>query len=147
LAEQGFVASAAVDVVGAMARADIVSCATLATQPWVRGEWLRPGTHLDLIGSFTPQMREADGQCMARGRVFVDSEEALSKAGDLVQAVAEGHFEESQLQGTLQALCRGEAAGRRTADDITVFKSVGSALQDLAAAGLAWQLQGQVNNG
>jgi ornithine cyclodeaminase/alanine dehydrogenase-like protein (mu-crystallin family) len=146
LVDQGFEASAAEDLDHAVASADIISCATLATTPWLRGACLRAGTHIDLVGGFTPQMREADGHCLARGRVFVDSEEALSKAGDIAQAVAEGHFEVSQLQGTLQALCRGEVAGRRSATEITVFKSVGSALQDLAAATLAWQHQGHVNN-
>jgi ornithine cyclodeaminase len=82
-------------------------------------------------------MREADGRCFARGRVFVDTEEALAKSGDVLQAIAEGHFELVQLQGTLAQLCRGERPGRGAAEEITVFKSVGTALEDLAAAELA----------
>jgi len=136
LCEQGLTAHAVDDLRAAVQQADIVSCATLATQPLIRGDWLRAGTHLDLIGSFTPEMREADAQCVARARVFVDNDEALAKAGDLLQAVAEGAFDPASLQGTLPQLCRGERTGRGSADQITLFKSVGSAWQDLAAAGL-----------
>jgi ornithine cyclodeaminase/alanine dehydrogenase-like protein (mu-crystallin family) len=138
LREQGFDAQATDDLPAAARQADIISCATLATQAWIHGDWLAPGCHLDLVGAFTPQMREADGVCLARGRVFVDSEEALHKAGDVTQAVAEGHFELARVQGSLQALCRGQVVGRQTPEEITVFKSVGNALEDLAAAGLAW---------
>jgi len=129
---------AVADLEAAVRRADIVSCATLATAPLVHGEWLRPGAHLDLVGSFTPAMREADGEAFRRARVFVDTAEALAKSGDILQAVAEGAFDTAALQGTLADLCRGERAGRRGADEITLFKSVGSALEDLAAAELVW---------
>lgn len=118
--------------------ADIVSCATLATTPLVHGAWLEPGTHLDLIGAFTPQMRESDGACFTRGRVFVDGDDAMLKAGDLLQAISEGAFSSHQLQATLAQLCRGQHAGRRDAAEITVFKSVGHALEDLAAAELVY---------
>ena len=137
LRSQGLEASAAHDLHAAVGQAHIVSCATLSTAALVRGDWLAPGTHLDLIGSFTPAMREADAGCFARARVFVDTEEALAKSGDVLQAVAEGQFELSQLQGTLAELCRGEKPGRASADEITLFKSVGSALEDLASAELA----------
>ncbi len=137
LRDQGFDAEATVDLEGAVRQAHIVSCATLSTVALVRGAWLAPGAHLDLVGSFTPAMREADGDCLRRGRVYVDTDEALLKAGDILQAVAEGAFDPAQLQGTLAALCRGERAGRGRADEITVFKSVGTALEDLAAAELA----------
>ncbi len=134
LRAQGFDAHATADLPAAVAQAHIVSCATLATQALVQGTWLQPGTHLDLIGSFTPAMRETDATCFARSRVYVDTEEALLKAGDVLQAVAEGAFRPQDLQGTLQTLCRGTAAGRQGADEITLFKSVGTALEDLAAA-------------
>jgi len=136
LCEQGLHAEATDDLRGAVQHADVVSCATLATQPLIRGGWLQPGTHLDLIGSFAPDMREADAQCVARARVFVDQDEALAKAGDLLQAIAEQAFERDALQGTLEQLCRGERGGRGDPSEITLFKSVGSAWQDLAAAGL-----------
>jgi ornithine cyclodeaminase/alanine dehydrogenase-like protein (mu-crystallin family) len=115
-----------------------VSCATLAGAPLVSGAWLPPGTHLDLIGSFTPAMRESDAACFARSRVFVDTEEALAKSGDVIGARSEGAFADERLQGTLAQLCRGEVRGRTTPDEITLFKAVGSALEDLAAAELVF---------
>jgi ornithine cyclodeaminase/alanine dehydrogenase-like protein (mu-crystallin family) len=130
----GIAARATEDLAAAVAAADIVSCATLSNAALVRGAWLRPGTHLDLIGSFTPQMREADAECFARCRVFVDTEEALAKSGDVLEAIAAGTFGADRLQGTLAELCRGTRAGRRDAAERTLFKAVGSALEDLAAA-------------
>ncbi len=138
LREAGFDASATDDLADAAANADIISCATLSTAPLIRGEWLRPGTHLDLIGSFTPRMREADAACFARCRVFVDTHEALAKSGDALQAIAQGAFRAAHLQGTLAELCAGTRTGRDDAVQCTLFKSVGSALEDLAAAELVW---------
>ena len=134
---QGLPALAVGDLETAVRNADIVSCVTLATAPLVQGAWLGPGTHLDLVGGFTPAMREADGHCLRRARVWVDTAEALAKSGDVLQAVAEGAFDPAATQGTLADLCRG-AGGRRTADEITLFKSVGTALEDLAAAELVF---------
>ena len=138
LRAQGLDAQVASDLQAAAAQADIISCATLSTEPLIRGEWLAPGTHLDLIGSFTPAMRESDGACLARGRVYVDTIEALAKSGDVLHAVAEGHFDPARTQATLAQLCRGLHPGRGGPDEITVFKSVGTALEDLAAAALVW---------
>lgn len=134
--DEGFTAQAVTDLEAAVAEADIVSCATLATAPLVQGAWLREGTHLDLIGSFTPQMRESDAACFARSRVFIDTDEALAKSGDVLGAIAEGAFEPAALQGTLAQLCRGDVPGRGSAREITLFKAVGNALEDLAAAEL-----------
>ncbi len=129
---------AVTDLQAAVRAADIVSCATLASAPLVHGAWLRPGCHVDLVGAFTPTMCEADADAFGRARVFVDTPEALLKAGDLLQAIAAGALRASDVQGTLQGLCRGESAGRRDAAEITLFKSVGTALEDLAAAELAF---------
>jgi ornithine cyclodeaminase len=134
LRSRGIDAAACTDLDAAAAQADIVSCATLATAPLVRGRCLAAGSHLDLIGSFTPQMREADDDCFAGASIYVDSDEALKKSGDLLGPLQRGVVAQSQLRGTLAALCRGEAAGRRTPAERTVFKSVGTALEDLAAA-------------
>lgn len=134
LAGQGIAARASEDLEAAVRRADIVSCATLATEPVIRGEWLRAGSHLDLIGSFTPQMREADDACFAGVRLFVDTPEALQKSGDLLGPMARGVFAPEDVKGTLEALCRRQAVGRMDAGERTVFKSVGTALEDLAAA-------------
>ena len=134
LRADGFDARASDDLEAAARQADIVSCATLATQPVIRGEWLRAGSHLDLIGSFTPQMRETDDACFAGARLFVDTLEALQKSGDLLGPMSRGVFAPADIAGTLEALCRGKVAGRRNDDERTVFKSVGTALEDLAAA-------------
>jgi len=126
------------DLAAAAAQADIISCATLSREPLVRGEWLRPGTHLDLIGGFTPAMREADDEAVRRARVFIDTDAALAEAGDLIDPIAHGVLRREDIAGSLSSLCRGEALGRRDPAEITLFKSVGSALEDLAAAGLAY---------
>lgn len=137
---QGLDAQAVTDLESAVREADLVSCATLATQPLVRGDWLAPGAHLDLIGSFTPEMREADPACFGPDRrVFVDTDEAPTKAGDLLDALAVGQLHRHALQGNLHQLCRGERRGRRNAAERTVFKAVGSALEDLAAATRVWE--------
>ena len=137
---QGLDARAVDDLEDAVRRADIVSCATLSTTPLVRGEWLAPGSHLDLIGSFTPQMREAHPSCFGHGaRIGVDTPEALQKSGDLLDALAAGELRADGVHATLSQLCRGERAGRADDRERTVFKAVGSALEDLAAATLVWQ--------
>ena len=134
LSDAGFDAVAVSDLEGAVRRADIVSCATLSTAALVEGAWLREGAHLDLIGSFTPQMRESDAECFARARVFTDTQEALAKSGDVLEAMRAGSFAADRLQGTLADLCAGRVAGRSDDAEITLFKSVGTALEDLAAA-------------
>jgi ornithine cyclodeaminase len=131
---EGFSARASTDLASACAAADIVSCATLATEPVVRGAWLPPGSHLDLIGSFTPAMREADDACFENARLFVDTDEALGKSGDLLVPMQHGVFRADEVRGTLTTLSKGMATGRKNATERTVFKSVGNALEDLAAA-------------
>ena len=136
---EGWKAQAVADLETAVRQTDIVSCATLASAPLVRGEWLAPGSHLDLIGSFTPAMREADVRCFEGARTFIDTGEALQKSGDLLDAIAAGTLRADAVQGTLAELCRGERPGRTDSEERTVFKAVGSALEDLAAATLVWQ--------
>lgn len=135
----GWDAQAVSDLATACAQADVVSCATHATAPLVCGEWLAPGSHLDLIGSFTPTMREADDACLQGARLFVDTEEALKKSGDLLEPMRSGAITEADVRGTLTTLCKGVARGRLHDQERTVFKSVGTALEDLAAATLVWQ--------
>ncbi|GAA5236780.1 ornithine cyclodeaminase family protein [Verticiella sediminum] len=139
LAAQGWEAQPVTDLEAAVRRAHIVSCATLSEAPLVQGDWLAPGTHLDLIGSFKPSMIEADPGCFAGSAVYVDTDEALAKAGDLLAAQAAGTLCAQDVRGRLDALCRGTARGREDADTVTVFKSVGSALEDLAAAQLVYE--------
>ena len=132
----GFNAAATEDLEAAVQNADIVSCATLSQTPLVRGAWLRPGTHVDLVGAYMPTMREADDDAVRMARVFIDTDAALAEAGDIVQPLAAGVIGQDAIAGTLFSLCRGEAQGRRDATEITLFKSVGSAIEDLAAASL-----------
>lgn len=125
------------DLEGAVRGADIVSCATLSSEPLVQGAWLSGGQHLDLVGAFRPDMRETDAEVFRRARIFVDTREgALAEGGDLVQAIQAGALEPEDVAADLFELTRGERAGRRFYDQITLFKSTGSALEDLAAAQL-----------
>lgn len=138
LAGQGLPARAVDGLKEATGQADLISCATLAKAPLIRGEWLKPGAHLDLVGGFTPEMREADDEAMRRARIFVDTREgALAEAGDLTQPITDGVIATSDIAGELAELCRGQARGRTNGDEITLFKSVGTAVEDLAAAELA----------
>jgi ornithine cyclodeaminase len=132
-----FDASVAPDLEAAVRVADIVTCATLATRPLVLGEWLHPGIHLDLIGSFTPEMRETDDAAIRRSSVFVDTETALAESGDLLQSLQSGALVAGRLAGTLSDLCTGRHPGRRDAQEVTLFKAVGTAMSDLAAAMVA----------
>ena len=133
----GLRAAVAADLEAAVAGADIVSCATLAVDPLIAGAWLRPGQHLDLIGSFRPHMREADDDAVRRARVYIDTEGALKESGDLIGPIQAGVLTEEGIAGDLFGLCRGTAAGRGSKQEITLFKATGTALSDLAAATLA----------
>ncbi len=137
LAASGTAAIAAPDLAEAAATADIITCATLSHEPLVRGSWLKPGAHLDLVGSYRPEMRETDDDAIRRARIFVDTDAALREAGDIVQPLRSGALAADRIAGDLFGLVRGTCDGRRGADEITLFKSVGTALEDLAAASLA----------
>lgn len=141
LRRSGWRAQVAPSLEAAAAEADIISCATLSNQPLIQGRWLRPGTHLDLIGSFTPAMRESDDECFRVSTVFVDTDEAPKKSGDLLIPLANGAFDQSLIASDLTSLCRGQHPGRKAPDEITLFKAVGTALEDLAAASLAFDFQ------
>ena len=138
LRDSGLNAVAAPDIDAAIQVADVISCATLSTDPLIDGVRLRPGQHLDLIGGFTPQMREADDEAVKRSRVFIDTDAAFSEAGDITQPIEAGVLSRDDVEGDLFALCRGAHPGRTRDNDITLFKSVGTGLEDLAAAALAY---------
>ncbi|WP_077037644.1 ornithine cyclodeaminase family protein [Pelomonas sp. KK5] len=139
LMDEGLDAFAVPNLAAAVAEADIVSTATLATEPVIHGAWLAPGSHLDLIGSFAPTMREADEACFTGGAsLWVDTEEALAKSGDLLAPLQSGVITAADVRGTLADLCR-DGPGRADAQQRTVFKSVGTALADLAAAILVYE--------
>jgi ornithine cyclodeaminase len=127
------------DLEAAVREADIVSCATLSAEPIVQGKWLKKGAHLDLVGGFTPKMREADDEAVRRARVYVDTRAAAPKeAGDIFVPMKRGVLKKDAIRGDLYELCRGTAKGRTAAGQITLFKSVGTAGEDLAAAMLVW---------
>lgn len=139
----GMEADVADDLDAAIGWADIVSAATISTEPLVRGALLRPGTHVDLVGAFTPAMRESDDEAMRRARVHVDTRAGATKeAGDIVRAMASGALAEGDIVADLFELTRGERPGRGGDDEITLFKSVGAALEDLAAGIAVWRAVG-----
>ncbi len=132
--------TATADLEAAVSQAHIVSAATLSTEPLIKGAWLRPGVHVDLVGGFTPKMREADDECVRRASVFVDTRAGASKeAGDIVQPLQGGVITDGDIKGDLFDLCRGIHKGRANAEEITYFKSVGTAIEDLAAAVLVYE--------
>ncbi len=115
--------------------ADIVSCSTMSEQPLVQGEWVRPGTHIDLVGGFKPHMRESDDRLVASAEVFADTRDGvLAEAGDLLIPIQNGSFRAADIRAELAELVRGEHPGRGSDEQITLFKSVGASLEDLAAA-------------
>ena len=143
LAVGGIEVEIAEDLEAAVREADIVSCATLAAEPIVRGAWLKPGTHVDLVGGFTRKMREADDEAVRRARVYVDTRGgALKEAGDIVIPLRRKVIDKKQIVGDLAELCRGKAKSRTSDKQITLFKSVGTAIEDLAAAMLLWRSLG-----
>ncbi len=137
LRDAGLPVEVASDLESAVRDAHIITCATTSTRPLVHGAWLAPGTHLDLVGGFRPAMREVDDAAVARARIVVDTYAgALAEAGDLVEPMQRGVITRAQVIAELAQLVRGERAGRTSDHEITLFKSVGTALEDLAAAEL-----------
>lgn len=134
LRAEGLPAEAATDLDAELATADIVSSATISTSPLVKGALLKPGTHVDLVGGFTPDMRESDDDAISRAAIYVDTRAGATKeAGDIVQPLASGLLKPDGIVADLHELARGEKTGRTRASQITLFKSVGAALEDLAA--------------
>lgn len=136
----GFDAKACTDLEGAARSVDIISCATLSQDPLIKGEWLKAGAHLDLVGAFKPTMRESDDMAVIRASLFVDTfDGALKEGGDIVQPLAAGVIGRNDIRAELRDLVSGHHAGRANDDEITLFKSVGAALEDLAGAILAYE--------
>ena len=125
------------DIKEALNVADVISCATLTQKPLIMGDWIKPGQHLDLVGAFTPDMAEADSKAIAKSKVVVDTYEgALSESGELINALKEGRIKKEHILSDLRELVLEEKKIRKDSNDITLFKSVGTALEDLAAAEL-----------
>lgn len=142
LQNKGFSVHVADTVRQAVSDADIVSAATLSTKPLINREWLKCGVHVDLIGSFSPHMREADDALVRAAKIYIDTTEAIVEAGDLSQPIAQGIIQKSDILGTLSELAAGEKTVARNDQDITLFKAVGSGLADLYAAKLAFETLG-----
>jgi ornithine cyclodeaminase len=136
LALQGITAEVSGDLQATLAQADVVSAASTATVPFVRSDWVKPGTHLGLMGAFTPTMAEAEPALMPRAQVFADNREAiLQKGGEVLQAIQRGLIAASDIQAELAELAVSpQRLWRRSDEAITVFKSVGFASLDLIAA-------------
>ncbi len=129
-----------IDLKHAVTQADIISVATLSSDPLIFGKWLRPGQHLDLVGSFKPDMREADDEVVRRSAIYVDiNQTAPVESGDLAIPLATGAISHDDIRGDLFQLCRQQVKGRNSPHEITLFKSVGHALEDLVAAKLIMQ--------
>ncbi|MEJ1119002.1 ornithine cyclodeaminase family protein [Phyllobacterium sp. CCNWLW109] len=140
LIRDGFNARAVEDKDAAIAEADIITAGTLSTEPLILGKHLKAGAHVDLIGAFTPKMRESDDECIKRARVFVDTRDgALKEGGDIVQPIKAGVIDSGHIIGDLFDLTRGTMRGRQSTGEITLFKSVGAALEDLAAGILVYE--------
>lgn len=139
LTQQGLKASVVSDLKAAVGSADIVSAATPSTTALIKGDWLQPGTHVDLIGGFTSTMREADDEAVRRSSVYIDTHEALHEAGDLVQPIKAGVFSADLVRATLDELCRRDISARSSDTEITLYKAVGTALADLAAATMVYE--------
>jgi ornithine cyclodeaminase len=139
--KSGHRAKAVTDIEIAAGQADIISCATLSTEAILKGEWLTPGTHVDLVGAFKKTMRETDDDVMVRADgIFVDTREgAFSEAGDILQAIESGAVSSDPVTADLFELCSRVHIGRRNEKEITVFKSVGASLEDLVGAILAYE--------
>jgi ornithine cyclodeaminase len=134
VARPGLTVEVAGDLATAAQSADVISCATMATTPVVRGEWLKPGTHLDLVGGFRPDMREADDEAVRRARVFIDAWfTAGDHCGDICQPLATSLLRKEDITDSFQ-LARGERPGRTAPEEITLFKSGGGGHEDLGTA-------------
>mgnify|MGYP006273206553 CR=1 FL=1 len=128
------------DLVSAVERSDIISAATLSVTPLIHGAWLKPGAHVDTVGAFTPNRRETDDEVVKRARIYCDTMAgATHEGGDLVMPLAEGVISHDDIIGDLHDLCSRRVTGRTNDEDITYFKSVGTAVEDLAAAIAIWE--------
>ncbi|MFD2204682.1 ornithine cyclodeaminase family protein [Kiloniella antarctica] len=136
----GVPAQATENLEAAVKSADIISCATLSQQPLIKGTWLQSGQHLDLVGAYRPDMREADDDAIRSSSIFVDTRAGATKeGGDIVIPISTGVLDINEIKADLFDLARGQHPGRSNELEITLFKSVGHALEDLAAAQLVDQ--------
>lgn len=137
---QGLPVTSHPDLVTAVGKSDIVCAATLTTTPLIFGKWVKPGTHIDTVGAFTPTMRETDDELVQLASLFCDTRTgALKEGGDLAIPISQGVISSNDILADLHELTRGAHPGRTSPEEITYFKSVGTALEDLAGAIAVWQ--------
>jgi ornithine cyclodeaminase len=142
---QGIPAKGVIDLEKAARQADLISCATPSKTPIIKGEWLKPGTHLDLMGSYKPDTRETDNDAIRMSSIFVDSRAgALHESGELAIPIAEGIITEKEVKADIVELIKGIHPGRTSNEEVTLFKSVGLAIEDLAAALLVYKSYNRV---
>lgn len=134
LADEGLEIEVVNSLEAAVPRADIISVATLSGEPLVFGKWLKPGQHLDLVGAYRPDMRESDDAALLKASIFIDHPGALKESGDLAIPLAEGVIQKTDIKAELTELCKANVLARKSEKEITLFKSVGHALEDLSAA-------------
>ena len=135
LRDDGIATEAAPDLEAAVRQAEVVTSVTRSHVPLIKGAWLRKGQHLDLVGGYSPQTREADDEAARRARLFVDRREsAFDGVGDILQPIASGAIRKEDVLGDLYDLIGGGLPGRRAADDITLFKNAGGGHLDLMTA-------------
>ena len=134
LGKEGVPASVTEDLDAALAEADIVSAATMATEPLIRGALLKPGAHVDLVGSFKPELRESDDDTLLRSSIFVDHRQTTERSGDFLDPFARGVITPDDVRADLFELCQGRVAGRSSRDEITLMKNGGGSHLDYFTA-------------
>ncbi len=139
LSNRDFTTATTDDLQAAVSGAHIICCATSAAEPLLQGRWLAPGVHVDLVGSVTPEARESDDAVVETARLFVDTRDGAVLTGDLAAPLADGRIGRDDIAGDMFQLTQGEIAGRRFYDQVTLFKSCGNALTDLAGAQIAFR--------
>ncbi|PZX46845.1 ornithine cyclodeaminase family protein [Algoriphagus chordae] len=140
LKNQGIQTEAVMDLEEAARQADLIACATLSKTPVIKGDWIKPGTHLDMIGSHKPDTRETDDDAIRKSTIFVDSRAgALHETGELALPIADGIITESDVKADIVELIKGNHPGRTSGEEVTLFKSAGLAIEDLAAALLVYK--------
>jgi ornithine cyclodeaminase/alanine dehydrogenase-like protein (mu-crystallin family) len=144
LEQEGIDAETATNLDEATRAADVITTCTRSHAPLIKGANLRPGMHLDLVGGYTPQTREADDEAARRARVFVDRREsAFDGVGDILQPIANGAIKETNVLGDLYDLAGGTSVGRRSSADITFFKNAGGGHLDLMTCEAVFQQLGK----
>jgi ornithine cyclodeaminase/alanine dehydrogenase-like protein (mu-crystallin family) len=140
LKAQGIPAEAVTSLEESARQADLISCAKLSKTAIIKGDWVKPGTHLDLIGSYKPDTRETDHEAIRKNSIFVDSRAgALHETGELALPIADGIIAAGDVKADIVELVQGIHPGRTSSEEVTLFKSAGLAIEDLAAALLVYK--------